>query len=164
MSQLETNTATIQNLIEKANSLPDAGSGGTGNTGGYETCTVTFNQMEPGSNDQVLMHISATIVENGILSVYNYDVPYSIETNEHVVESLTINNVLCASTMDAIFHFYHGLDLYIETDGTLKRTNSFSFDEYITGDYDGAYNERRVTFQAPTVAGENCIVTYCYEP
>ena len=39
MSQLTTNTTTIDECITLANSLPDAGSGG----GAVETCTVTIN-------------------------------------------------------------------------------------------------------------------------
>lgn len=39
MSQLQTNASTIEELIEMANELPDAGSGSGGTV---ETCTVTI--------------------------------------------------------------------------------------------------------------------------
>lgn len=60
MSQLETNTATIQNLIEKANSLPDAGSGGSGSV---ETCTLTT-----ASNHSNSAHFFFTEYKDGVFS------------------------------------------------------------------------------------------------
>ena len=39
-TRLQTNNTNLQALINKANSLPDAGSGGSG--GSVETCTVTI--------------------------------------------------------------------------------------------------------------------------
>ena len=59
MSQLTTNTATIDELITMANNLPDAGSGG-GSGGSVETCTVTVNG---GGNPLQAFY---TTYENGI--------------------------------------------------------------------------------------------------
>ena len=70
MSNLTTNTTTIQNLISKINNLPSAGSGGGGSV---ETCTVTFaidDMYDPDIENTRPGHIwiAATKVENGVKS------------------------------------------------------------------------------------------------
>ena len=60
MSQLTTNTTTIDELITIANNLPDAGGGGS--SGGVETCTVVIEAsayptivyyVDPKTNDVI---------------------------------------------------------------------------------------------------------------
>ena len=62
MSYLETlnsHNTQIQNLINKANSLPEAG--GSGGTGGAELCTVTITMIDmPPAGDELFYYIDGS--------------------------------------------------------------------------------------------------------
>ena len=86
MSQLTTNTTTIDELITIANNLPDAGSGGSG---GVETCTVTlageasemcYTKYVDGvfSGDTMMkdVTVSAEVVKNTVVTVMPYTAKY----------------------------------------------------------------------------------------
>lgn len=83
MSQLTQNTVDLDALIDKANALPDAGSGGGGGTA-VETCTVITPSYFIGM-------IAATIYENGTLSVACIDCM--------TPRTFTIENVVCGSML-----------------------------------------------------------------
>lgn len=57
MSQLTTNTTTIDECIALANSLPDAGSGGGGST--IETCNVEFDLDAPPDPRTIVYSVDA---------------------------------------------------------------------------------------------------------
>ena len=90
MSYLETlnsHNTQIQNLISKANSLPDAGS--SGGVGGIDTCTVIINVYS-----ETNWSYSCTAYENGQF------VPKSCNFFNGVGgNTLTLTNVVCGSAI-----------------------------------------------------------------
>jgi hypothetical protein len=55
-TRLQTNNINLQNLITKANNLPDAGSGG----GSVETCTLILNGEGPGFSDAAIYYLNSS--------------------------------------------------------------------------------------------------------
>ena len=75
-SRLQTNNTNLQALINKANALPDAGSGDGGGSsgGGIESCTITItDRPDPGT---VMYYIDAnmTFCETTIMRNASYTV------------------------------------------------------------------------------------------
>ena len=73
-TRLQANNETIQNLINKANSLPNAGSGGGGSGGGNETITITYTEMpEPDMEiiylDETMTFRQEAVVKNGSYTI-----------------------------------------------------------------------------------------------
>ena len=84
-TRLQTNNTNLQELINKANALPDAGSGGGGSV---ETCTVTLSSDAPSSGTESVYYtngsnevqtvffplfgdsINITVLKNSILTTY----------------------------------------------------------------------------------------------
>lgn len=81
-TRLQTNNMNLQALIDKANALPDAGSGGGGN---IETCTVTLTA------DVGIIKYGVTKYVDGVLTCEN-----SVGNG---AESLTLNNVVKGSCL-----------------------------------------------------------------
>lgn len=78
MSQLTTNTTTIDECIALANSLPEAGSGGGGST--IETCNVEFvleSPLDPGT-------IVYSVDTDGNLQETSFH-PYSITIQKNTI-------------------------------------------------------------------------------
>jgi hypothetical protein len=120
MSNLNNNTARLEALLAKVNALPEVGStddlnatiteletkvstlntaldGKVASGGSFETCTVTVNVTGDTSNIQ---HVVATTVENGSLSQYVF-----MEGDFVATKSMTIENVLCGSTIFTLPNF-----------------------------------------------------------
>ena len=81
-TRLQTNNANLQSLINKANALPDAGSGG----GSIETCTVTITEF---SNN--IHAYCYTAFENNVLTPKG--------DTSSITSPLTLNNVVCGSAI-----------------------------------------------------------------
>lgn len=67
LTQLQTNNTNLQACIDKANALPEAGSGGGGSV---ETCTVTINSEEE-DNIIDIMYLSNTGIEETYMDGVN---------------------------------------------------------------------------------------------
>ena len=65
-TQLETNTMSLQNILNTINELPEAGSGGGGSGGTvtYETCTV--NLVKAGTATIIANNLIFYALENGV--------------------------------------------------------------------------------------------------
>lgn len=96
MSQLETNTATIQNLIEKANSLPDAGSGGTGGTD-ISTCSVTISETGFSSSAIVDAVIVTELIDGNIIGENSYVPSNTVVSQLDDIFPITFNNIVCGT-------------------------------------------------------------------
>lgn len=158
MSQLQTNTATIDELISIANSLPDAGSGGEdvsaetaeytslltdletaidslpdagsgGSGGSVETCTVTFTSSSMAGKK---VSYSALDIDGMITS--------NVETfvEEGTESKVELNNVVCGSALS--------INYPAECTHIVGTASLIYADEYF------------LVFKAPNVANENCIV------
>ena len=79
-TRLQANNETIQNLINKANSLPDAGSGGGG---GVETCTV----------------ITQSNVRHPVIYLTTQNQEQIVTYSDDYNDPKTINNVVCGSNI-----------------------------------------------------------------
>ena len=145
-SDLQSNNERIQVLINKANSLPEAGGSSV------DTCTVTLDN-ENMSNDCRIISLVATILKNGVPTTY-YD--YIDTKNSSYIYSKTISNVICGTKIYLRAYLYH-----VETSGVFVdiQGSAIHNDTIITGGYDEAVLE----FIAPTVANENCIIYYTYD-
>lgn len=86
LSRIQTNNASLDACIEKANALPDAGSGGR-----VETCTVVFN-IVGGSADTYLSPLPILTHVNGEYK------PLFINTKN---VNVTIQNCVCKQTFYA---------------------------------------------------------------
>jgi hypothetical protein len=82
-TRLQTNNTNLQALINKANTLPDAGSGGSSG-GSVETCTVIFNYVTSammelqaiayiglGTSGPELKSIQPSVIENYTITLEN---------------------------------------------------------------------------------------------
>ena len=85
-TRLQTNNTNLQALIDKANALPEAGSGG----GGVETCTVTLTVTTG------IARYGATKYVDGILTCEN-----SISMG---AVNLTLNNVVKGSCLTVTYY------------------------------------------------------------
>lgn len=85
MSQLTTNTTTIDELITLANNLPDAGSGGSGG-GSVETCTVTI-----GAGSLMSGPVYCTVLSETGANFNTFTHEYN--------EVSTVENVICNSIL-----------------------------------------------------------------
>jgi hypothetical protein len=72
-TRLQTNNTNLQALIDKANSLPDAG--GSGGGGSIETCTLTLRGACPLNGDETVHYI------NSSLTAQSADFPDMMATN-----------------------------------------------------------------------------------
>lgn len=93
MSYLETlnsHNTQIQNLINKANSLPEAGSGGGGS---IDTCTVIINCTAASSG----WKYSCTAYENNQFVIKCSDFYDGVSSSV-----ITLTNVVCGSTITCI--------------------------------------------------------------
>ena len=149
-TDLQTYNQSLQSILDTINNLPEAGSGGSGGEAAIETCTVTFEDLTMG--DCIIWLVSAMTVENGIHKMYNY-----IPSNNTTINSLTIPNVVCGSTLVLESQFHNGTDAaYVEIDG------SATFDSSVlASNYAGSL--WFLTFTAPQTANENCTIYYAYE-
>lgn len=106
MSQLTTNTVTIDELITMANNLPDAGSGGSGG-GSVETCTVTI-----GADSGLSGPVYCTVLSETGASFNTFTHNYN--------EVSTIENVICNSILVLKYGGAHLMT--ISGDGELLET------------------------------------------
>lgn len=74
-------------LVETAESLPDAGTGG----GGVETCTVTI--VEPQSGVSLLLYITRNY-ENGVFSAKIWDTRKETITYPFILENVPRNSLI----------------------------------------------------------------------
>lgn len=91
---LTNNKTALEALRDKANALPDAGSGG-----GLETCTVVLRGVDWDTAEGILTSYIATVVENGTVgsaSVINSSFGGS---GLYVDSGTVIENVLCGSSI-----------------------------------------------------------------
>jgi hypothetical protein len=93
-SRLQTNNTNLQALINKANTLPDAGSGGSGG-GSVETCTVIFNYVTSSMMElQAIAYIGLGTSGPELKSIQ----PSATENY-----TITLENVLCNSILLVYF-------------------------------------------------------------
>lgn len=141
-TRLQTNNTNLQALINKANALPDAGSGG----GSAETCTVTIENI---SYDCYIDFATALIVENGTYKSYThiYDI-----IDPHTI---TIENVVCGSEIKLLsrFHAGAGIEPYIEINGTAS-FDSWDWLDNIEG------KMMTLAFTAPSTPNEYCTIGF----
>lgn len=89
-SRLQTNNTNLQELIGKANALPDADSG-SGDGASVETCTVEIT-----SDDGCISACIATLFQNDEYDYAYYDVRYNAS---NVITPISISNVVCGSSV-----------------------------------------------------------------
>ena len=86
MSQLNSNTAALQEILATVNALPEAGGGSGGAE--IETCTIVFADNDAGA----LGTAYVTVLQDGAITV--------IETPALVMySSYTVENVVCGSAV-----------------------------------------------------------------
>lgn len=122
MSQLETNTTTIDELITMANNLPDAGTGG-GITA--KTCKLAFDLPYQAGDNFELAYVTLT---NGDLDIGYEDSVYS----DSVIEPVLCNTIVVL--------MYQSLDLNTGTSRKIKSANcSVGYVESLS-DYNAAFS------------------------
>ena len=144
MSQLTTNTASLQEILATVNALPEAGSGGTA----IETCTVTmtipYTKMQLGSTYRHVAAVSNIISLNGnytidqklisspmgsSTSITPSPLEYTIEVVKNSMVCFFISNseVVFSTTGDVITLLYDsvgngGTYVMVKSDATLVFT------------------------------------------
>lgn len=84
MSQLTTNTTSLQAILDAVNALPEAGSGGGASV---ETCTVNINFTSSGSPD--IFAVEGVTTTNGTLDVLDVEfTPSAGDTSVFTVEGV----------------------------------------------------------------------------
>lgn len=127
----------------------EGGSGSGGGSGGsVETCTVTIEPYQWGS-DENIKFTTATVVNNGAVTTYQF-YPSSLYR-----EVLTIENVLCGSTITIGLGIYNKYNPYVEVGGGATLIGT-----YFTNDKYMLY----AVVQAPTTQGAIGTVGFSYEP
>ena len=86
-SRLQTNNTNLQNLINKANALPNAGSGGS--SGGVETCTVEIICDGPTSGEEIIYYT------DGSSTLKSAPFPNFMESSSVTVLK---NSIICVSS------------------------------------------------------------------
>ena len=92
-TRLQTNNTNLQTLIDKANALPDAGSGSGGSV---ETCTVIFTCFDS------IEGYAYTAYENNEITAKG-ELNHSVGTNP---TSMTFSNVVCGSAIYVFNDYY----------------------------------------------------------
>ena len=108
-TRLQTNNTNLQSLINKANALPDAGSGGGG--GNIETTTLAImtDYTSMTRNNIYIGRVCCSIYENGIISS---------GTALYDDQNVQIPNVIMGSDVTILLTNTSGLALGIETYNT----------------------------------------------
>lgn len=145
-TRLQTNNINLQALIDKANALPDAGSGG----GSVETCTVTITDM----TDSHRVFATTTIVDNNVETVYT-NVGHYLYEDGGMVPPFTISNVKCGAPIVLFVDDADGSTPYVEVDGgaTLIKAAQVGDVNQYGDDYPLMY-----VFTASKTAGANCTI------
>jgi hypothetical protein len=97
-SRLQTNNTNLQALIDKANALPDAGSGSGGEV---ETCTIRL-LASPSVTNQT-MQVIASIYENNIIATVNKTVDVFFDREEGTGSISSTLNVINNTPVTLIF-------------------------------------------------------------
>lgn len=127
LTRLQTVSSSLDTAINKANALPDAGSGGGAS---LDTCTIVINNSYP--TYVTISGVSATIYEEDIIKTY------VITSASQISYPITIDNVICNSPIT--FHtssvvanscegcellgFYAGFYVYTSTNANATGTIS----------------------------------------
>lgn len=133
-----------------AGTYEGSGGGGSGGGGSVETCTVTIENM-----DTLGMHITATLVENGVETIYT---TAGDDYNQLVgrYETVTLRNIKCGSAIvyemleDSVLPSDHFVDISgsAEVIKLYRSSGQNRSDNFST----------TVILKAPTIANEDCYV------
>ncbi len=110
---LQSHNTQLQGLIDKANALPDAGSGGSGGGASVETCTVTIQFTSSG--DPANVTISGVQYIDGHISPLAID-DYDSNRTTGVTSPYVIENVVKNSTLSISCETYFMLG-FVTVDG-----------------------------------------------
>jgi hypothetical protein len=135
LTRLQAVSSSLDTAIGKANSLPNAGSGGGG--GSVETCTVTIDTTQ-GTNAAQFQTILYVTVNNGQMVVNGM-------TNFSNRYLITLSNVVCGSLV--VVQFY----------STISAT-TYEWETVNTGDM-GFDNVLGLYLLAPSIVGTNGTAT-----
>lgn len=119
LSRIQNNNASLDACIEKANALPDAGSGGAS----VETCTVTLSlSTSLSGNTAMLLSYGCMQLIDGVISC----ITGIVTSTKSVVIENVIQGSLCAITLvnTSIKNYY---------------ISSFNIDNMLDLDYDDTY-------------------------
>ena len=130
-----------------------ATSGGSGTTN-IQTCTVRFDN-ESLSADCDILAIVASVFENGEFNTHGAFASDLIN-RDGFGPSATLSNVVCGTKIYLIasIPYYTSVGAYVEIDGSAALESERS----ISTTYDRAL----LTFNAPSVAGEECTIYFAY--
>lgn len=137
LTRLQAVSSSLDTAINKANSLPDAGGGGS-----LETCEVLFDCI-----DSLSVQMVATVVENGVETIYTTDG----DCYSEVYPPLTLSNVKCGSAIviEMGDDFMSPTDRFVEIEGGATLVKSYQSSSV---DRAGKWTTTWV-FKAPTTAG-----------
>ena len=141
----ENGTYDVKNY---ASATVNVASSGGGSGGSVETCTMTIEPYQWGGDEDIIF-TTATVVNNGAVTTYQFS-PSSL-----YMEVLTIENVLCGSTVTIGLGIYNVHNPYVEVGGGATLIGT-----YLT-------NDKRIVYavvQAPTTQGAIGTVGFSYEP
>lgn len=142
-TDLQTLNAKYESLIEELRGK--AAGGGSG--GSVETCTVTIEPYQWGG-DENIKFTTATVVNNGAVTTYQFS-PSSL-----YMKVLTIENVLCGSTVTIGLGIYNVFNPYVEVGGGATLIGTYRITNYAV----------YAVVQAPTTQGAIGTVGFSYEP
>lgn len=148
---------TQANKIAQIKTALEGKAAGGGGGASIETCTVTITPLGWDEGFECIMFVTATTFENGSYSSCVESFPrYSSQSKEPV----TINNIVCGTVITVGLELYSWCSAYLEIDGTAQViSNNYLYPE-------SSYSDGRclLVLKAPTVAGENAVIGFSYEP
>ena len=144
-------------LIDQLSAMLNGKTSGSSSNVNIETCTVTIKDLlidMGASGENYLLFISATVMENGEMNAYSLHPDYF---NEEFLYEVTINNVVCGTTIAFGSHLSYSSPPYTEVNGTAEFVSSGKISEF------ESTNSCVFIFKAPMIANEQCYIKYAYE-
>jgi hypothetical protein len=134
-------------------------SGGSSGSSGLDTCTVIIQPFGWDSDNEKIITITASTVENGSRSTFRHVSDYETVTTDPI----TIPYVECATTIHAFVRLYRHCSAYVETSGTMEMVGVNNFSKGSGANYVDTYGTE-IVCRAPVVSGETGVLYFSYEP
>lgn len=121
-TELQSNNADLQTILNKVNALPEAGGGGGGSV---ETCTVTFRKgssmTEPGMGTGTVYYSDGNgAVKNTLFNIVN-NTTITVIKNSIIYVSGGWSGTISTATNATLLYSYTAIAVYsIENDAVLK--------------------------------------------
>lgn len=132
---------------------------GDSGVGSVETCTVIIQPFGWDSDNEKIITITASTVENGSRSTFRHVSDYETGTTDPI----TIPYVECGTTIHAFVRLYMNYSAYVETSGTMEMVGVNNFSKGAGAHYVDTVGTE-IVCRAPVVSGETGVLYFSYEP